>query len=236
VTEPFVQRVQELKLNGMWITKCWPLPHGVRWLDSWQAVLNTHKAEYEAEATKQYLARSSRKAAAPATIDLREDIKDMVRLLQKTVAWIEKNQPGWEAKLERASAIELETSGWDRDNGPQISCHVDTRDAHENDGHWSHHGVVSMDRPRWTALLRSLENGSTRHVVTDIRGKAHELKGDDDRITGWCCETLVAAMKQAKKDGVFKPLRSPGQCALSAQDFDSGFFWPGSGGRIVRAG
>jgi hypothetical protein len=96
VTDAFVERVQELKLNGMWITKCWPMPPGVRWLDSWEA--------------------------------------------------------------------------------------------------------------------------------------------DDERIIKWCCEVMVAAMKQAKSDGMFKYLGNPKACVLSAQDIDSGFFWPEGGKKIVRAG
>jgi hypothetical protein len=237
ITDPFVQRVQELELNGMWITKCWPMPPGVRWLDAWEAVLNAHKAEYEAEATKQYLAQASHKAAAaPRILDLRKDVSDIVRLLKRAVAWIEKNQPAWEAKMERASAIELETSGWDMDSGPDISCHVDTREVHETDGEWSHYGVVSMERPRWTALLRSLEEEAAKHILIDIRGKTHRLETDDDRIIRWCCEAMVAAIKQAKSDGLFKRLRNPKACELSAQDIDSGFFWPEAGKRIVHAG
>ena len=45
VTEPFVRRVRELGLNGMWMTKCWPVPKGVRWLKPWEDELDRMKAE-----------------------------------------------------------------------------------------------------------------------------------------------------------------------------------------------
>ena len=243
ITEPFVRRVEKLKLNGMWITKCWPMPPGVRWLAAWNEVLNQKRQAEQEEQTTQHQERqkAAKKPArrpdrSPHLLDLRKDVATLERLLKRTMKWIKGEQKGWITKLEAVSAIGLEVNGWDLEDGPLVLCNVDTREVHGKDGHWSHFDAMQIKMPQWSALMRAVDESKDDRVVIDVRGKTHNLAGNADSLGRRFGEILVAAMEQAKANGVFKALRDPQKCTLSIEDPDSDFWWPVSGEPEVLAG
>jgi hypothetical protein len=231
VTEPFVRRVRESGLKGMWITKCWPLPKGVRWQDAWDVALQRMKAGNTNEKSRNGPILSSKRARprrAPKILDLQNDVDVLEGLLKRVMKWMDTQQKRWQVTGEFVSAIGLETTGWDLDDGPGVMCHVDTRECHQTDGHWSYFNVAVVARPRWSALARVLEESDTKRAVIDADGKRHEIRGGDQRIDKWFGGAMVAALKQAREHGVFTGLLKQRKCMLSVEDMDSGFGWRSS--------
>jgi hypothetical protein len=230
VTEPFVARARVLGLNGMWLTKCWPLPEGVDWRVGWREVLERMKASVATVAEPPVHPKPAR---PPRVLDLRRDVEALsTGLVARAMRWVSVRQAKWAAHEELVSAIGLESSGWDLPDGPEVMCHVDTRDRHEADGDWSHFNVATQNRPRWTALIAALEESADARTVVDARGESHTFRGGDaklcDRLMRLFGETMVAALADAKARGAFAGLLKPAKCGLSVEDVDSGFYWPGS--------
>jgi hypothetical protein len=225
VTEPFVQCVRELRLNGMWITKCWPMAKGEDWHLAWRAKLERMKSDKKQRNGPILPSKPAAAVRAPTILDLRKEAKELVALAKQVMKWIRSQQQDWSVKGEYVTGIGLESSGWDLDYGPEVMCHVDTRDGHELDGHWSYFHVAAMSRPKWSAMSRALQETGPQRVVIDVRGKEHRARRNDDRESRWFGEAMVAALKAAREQGVFDGLLRARKCLLSATDYDTGFGW-----------
>jgi hypothetical protein len=226
VTEPFVQRVRELGLNGMWITKVWPMPDGEPWMKGWMAELERVKAEdAQTRQPPPSYPGKGKAVAAPKTLDLRKDVEELRKFLETAMKQIQRLQPGWAKKGESVSAIALETSGWDLDGGPEVMFHVDTRDVFANDGHFSHFNLMTTARPKWSAFALSLESSDRGRILIDVHGEKHLVQGDSDELDAWFAGALVEAMKTARAGGMFAQLLKDRDCTICAINTDSGFGW-----------
>ena len=146
--------------------------------------------------------------------------------------WIEHRREAWAAKGEFVSAIGIEVIGWSVEGGPIVMAHVDTRERHEMDGRWSHFQVARIARPQWSAVGRALEKSDVERAAIDIQGKRHAIQTYEqmDKLLN---ESMVAALKEGRKQGLFKELLKPRGCKLCAVNTESGFVWPKGGTRGV---
>ncbi len=225
ITEPFVLRVRELGLNGMWITKCWPMAKAEDWQVPWRAELERMKGASDSGDGPILPSKPPPIAQTPKILDLRNEAKDLAALPQQVMKWIKSQQKDWSAKGEFVSGIGLESSGWDLDYGPEVMCHVDTREGHQLDGHWSYFNVAALARPKWSAVSRASREPGAECMVIDVRGDQHQLPRGNDQLGKWFGEAMVAALEAAREEGVFDGLLGARKCLLSAGDMDTGFGW-----------
>lgn len=240
VTEPFVERVNQLGLNGHWLIRLWPLPRGTRWPADYEAEIGRMKAQAdkEAEQSRPARAKPERSVApkrAPRLLDLRLDVDALLGLLRRVLRQIERKQPHWKSHGEQhVSVIGLETIGWNRPDGPLIMCHFDLRDRHLNDAHWTDFDVARLKRSRWSAFLGAIDERAESRQIIDASGQTHAIGDGDVRLCRWMCGAMSAALLHARELGLFQDLMRPNKCILVALDTDSGFYWSSSAvGRLV---
>jgi hypothetical protein len=227
VTDPFVQRVRELGLNGMWITRLWPMQPGEKWTTRWNEELNKMKS---ADAKPKVVKVKAKPKATlkPKVLDLREDVPAVEQLLKKLATWIAGQQKGWSARGESLCAIGIELTGWDMDDGPMLMCNLDTRQVPGHDGNWTYLNQLHLKRPKWGKLLQVEDHAVHPYTLIDVRGTKHSISTGGDLKTTWFGEVVAEAIKKAKADGVFDKLLKKEDCEISVEDPESDFFWPGS--------